>query len=201
MTDGQGGSFQYANPMTIHYGAGCVHELLDAELGRLGAKRAFLVTTRSVAAQPALGGWLVERLGERLVGQYTTISAHAPAAQVAAAAEAARAAEPDVLVSLGGGSAIDATKVVAFVLATGLDLLQPDAQAQARRIPVEAGSVLPHLAIPTTLSAAECSSGSAYSAPGTREKGGPSAAALMSAAVFLDAALAVHTPMDLWLST
>jgi alcohol dehydrogenase len=143
----------------------------------------------------------MERLGERLVGQYAGISAHAPASQVAAAAAAAREVEPDLLISFGGGSAIDATKIVAFILATGFDPMEPDAQARSRRIAVDTSGVLPHVAIPTTLSAAEFSGTAGYSAYGTREKGGPSTAALLPAAVFLDAALAVHTPLDLWLST
>jgi maleylacetate reductase len=201
MDDGQAGSFRYTNPAVIHYGPGCVAARLDAELERLGARRAFLVTTRSVAANPALAAALAERLGERLVGQYAEISAHAPAREVAAAAEAARRAEPDVLVSLGGGSPVDAAKTVAFVLATGLDVTQADAHVQARRVSLAGKPVLPHLAIPTTLSGAEFSGAAGYSAEGTREKVGPSAPALLPAAVFLDAALAAQTPRDLWLST
>src|SRR5581483_11628172 len=160
-----------------------------------------LVTTRSVAAQPALAGALAERLGGRLVGCYGQISAHAPAREVAAAAEAARQAEPDVLVSLGSGSPIDATKVVAFVLDTGLDVTRPEAHVEARRLSLAGRTVLPHLAIPTTLSAAEFSGAAGYSVEGTREKVGPSAPELLPAVVFLDAALAAHTPRDLWLST
>jgi maleylacetate reductase len=201
MDEGERGSFRYTNPALIHYGAGCVAERLDAELDRLKARRAFLVTTRSVAANPALAGALAEQLGDRLVGRYAEISAHAPAGEVAAATEAARQAQPDVLVSLGGGSPIDAAKVVAFVLATGLDVIQPDAHLRARRLTLAPERVLPHLAIPTTLSAAEFSGAAGYSAEGTREKVGPSDPALLPAAVFLDATLAAHTPRDLWLST
>src|SRR5688572_21380400 len=151
MDEGERGSFRYTNPALIHYGAGCVAERLDAELDRLKARRAFLVTTRSVAANPALAGALAQQLGDRLVGRYAEISAHAPAREVAAAAEAARQAQPDVLLSLGGGSPIDAAKVVAFLLAAGLDVTQPDAHLQARRMTLAPERVLPHLAIPTTL--------------------------------------------------
>jgi alcohol dehydrogenase len=201
MSESERGSFRYTNPAVIHYGPGCVAERLDAELERLGALRAFLVTTRSVAANPALVGALEARLGERLVGRYAEISAHAPVRAVAAAAEAARQAEPDVLLSLGGGSPIDAAKTVAFVLATGLDVTKPDAHLQARRLSLADRRVLPHLALSTTLSAAEFSGAAGYSTADTREKVGPSAPALLPAVVFLDATLAVHTPRDLWLST
>jgi hypothetical protein len=65
MTDSLAGTFQYTNPLTIHYGAGCVDGLLEAELGRLGVKRVFLVSTRSVAANPALGGSLARIIHRR----------------------------------------------------------------------------------------------------------------------------------------
>jgi alcohol dehydrogenase class IV len=202
MSEGERGSFRYTNPLAVYYGAGCVAAYLDSELERLGARRVFLVTTRSVAAHPALAPALRRQLGARLVGEYAAISAHAPAREVMAAAAAARAAAPDVLVSLGGGSPIDAAKLVALVLATELDLTQPDSHRRARQLSLAGRAVLPHLAISTTLSAAEFSAAAGYSLEGTREKvGPPPLPELLPAAVFLDAALAVHTPLALWLST
>lgn len=61
--------------------------------------------------------------------------------------------------------------------------------------------MLPHFAVPTTLSAAELSGSSGFSAEGTNEKVGVAARELVPKAVFYDVALAVHTPLDLWLST
>ena len=40
-------TFQYTNPETIHWGKGCLREKLDGELRRVGARRVFLITTRS----------------------------------------------------------------------------------------------------------------------------------------------------------
>jgi alcohol dehydrogenase class IV len=201
MTTRLRGSFSYDNPRTIHWGAGCVAERLDDELRRLDSRRAFLIATRSVAANAALAPRLQEQLGERLVGCHSAIGEHAPAQDVAAAARAAREARPDVLISFGGGSPIDAAKAVAFALAIGLDLADPQAPTRARKLRPPAGAVLPHLAIPTTLSVAELSSSAGFSAEGSREKVGLRAAELMPAAVFYDAELAVHTPLDLWLAS
>ncbi|MFL5309253.1 MAG: iron-containing alcohol dehydrogenase, partial [Myxococcales bacterium] len=61
--------------------------------------------------------------------------------------------------------------------------------------------VLPHLAVPTTLSVAELAGSAGFSAEGTKEKVGVAAAELRPAAVFYDADLAVKTPLDLWLTT
>jgi alcohol dehydrogenase len=201
MSADERGSFHYANPAAIHWGAGCVAARLDAELDRLGAQRVFLVTTRSVAAHPALGGALAAQLGPRLAGQYAGITEHAPVATVVEAVAAARAARPDALVSLGGGSPIDAAKAVAFALATGLDLADPAAPARARAFAPPADAVLPHIAIPTTLSAAELSDAAGFTAADTREKVGVAAPALLPAVVLYDAALAIHTPRPLWLAS
>src|SRR5690242_15119848 len=127
MIEGASGTFAYANPRRVHWGAGTLERALTSELSRLGVQRVFVVSTKSVANNPALGGRLRSLLGDRLVGEYSAIGQHAPAAAVADAVEAAREAQPDVLVSFGGGSPIDAAKTVAFALATGLDLRDADA--------------------------------------------------------------------------
>jgi maleylacetate reductase len=191
-------TFRYANPLVIHWGPGCVREHLAAELSRAGARRVLLVTTRSALAEPALAPAVESLLGSRLAGR-AVIGEHAPAREVAAAVDAARTAQVDAIVSLGGGSPVDAAKAVAFSLATGLDLRDADAPERARAARLD--RVLPHVAIPTTLSAAELSSGAGFSAEGTREKVGVGAPALLPAAVLYDAELALRTPTALWLST
>src|SRR6267378_2322600 len=115
------------------------------------------------------------------------------------AERAAREARADTLLSLGGGSPIDAAKTVAFSLATGLDMTLPDAPARARGAKLE--RALPHLAVPTTLSVAELAGSAGFTAEGTKEKVGVAAPELRPAAVFYDAELAVRTPLDLWLTT
>ncbi len=193
------GTFTYANPNTIHWGAGCLEKHLVGELERRKLSRAFVVSTRSVAANPCLLGKLRGFLGDRLVGEFAGIRQHAPASSVAAAVEAAGKAKPDVLISFGGGSPIDATKAVAFALATGLDLTEPDAADGARAMHPD--SLLPHLAIPTTLSAAELSGLAGFTTETAHEKVGLRGQALVPAAVIFDAQLALETPLELWLAT
>lgn len=196
---GDSGTFTYANPNLVYWGPGAVGEHLERELERLGAQRVFVVTTRSVAAQPALLGALSERLGTRCVGAFAGIGQHAPAESVAAAVDAARSANADCLISFGGGSPIDAAKSVAFALATGLDLRAPDAARQAREFAPKA--LLPHVALPTTLSAAELSGLAGFTTTDEREKVGLRGAALIPSSVIYDAQLSLPTPLDLWLST
>src|SRR4051794_19879667 len=110
-------SFTYANPRTIHWGRGSV-----AMLAELKAERIAVVTTRSLQDK-------VDRLPVRPVC-VVTIGQHAPMAQIDAGVEAARGA--DAIVSFGGGSVIDAAKIISVRL-----------------------DALPHTAVPTTLSVAE----------------------------------------------
>ena len=162
--------FRYANPPVSHGGAGSVGQL-PTELERLGVARPVLITTRSLlsAAVP------VAPVVTAVIGQ------HAPVAQVDEAVETAREARVDGVVSYGGGSPIDAAKIVAVKLGSE-----------------ERG--LPHVAIPTTLSVAELASGAGFTdAAGT--KAGMRDPRLLPDVVIYDAELTLGTPLDLWLST
>src|SRR5262249_36027536 len=111
------------------------------------------------------------------------VRAHTPAETVDEAAEMVGVAAADLLVSLGGGSAIDTAKAAAFALAE--DGAKP---------------FLPHIALPTTLSAAEFT----FYAGVTGADGVKRAVRhedLAPGEVFLDPRLTLVTPHELWLSS
>jgi alcohol dehydrogenase class IV len=105
--------------------------------------------------------------------------------QVEAAIRTAGDAEVDGVVSFGGGSPIDAAKMLAVKLA------ERDGSA-ARG--------LPHIAVPTTLSAAELAAGAGYTDDAGNKAGMRDPRLLPDAAIY-DAELTLATPMALWLST
>lgn len=170
------GVFHYVNPNTIYWGPRSIERLAE-EREKLGVRRPFCVTTRSVAGESHLFGRLVKTLGCELAAEPAIIGQHAPKHDVEAAAQAALAAGADGVVSIGGGSPIDAAKIVALEL-----------------------GAKPHLAVPTTLSAAELAP-SAGVTDASGRKGGKRDPRLTPSAVFYDAELALHTPIELWLST
>jgi alcohol dehydrogenase class IV len=98
-------------PGKIVFGEGCAAQCAQ-DLGALGKKRVFLVTS-----PPIVG--LTEPLVEALradgaeVSVYAEVATEPAVATVEAAMSAARAFEPDAVIGLGGGSAIDVAKVVA----------------------------------------------------------------------------------------
>src|SRR5207249_6409993 len=106
-----------------------------------------------------------------------TIAQHAPIDQVERAIKDAREAGVDGVVSFGGGSPIDAAKMVALRLGG-----------------------LPHVAVPTTLSVAELAAGAGFTDE-TGTKSGMRDPDLLPDAVIYDAEMTLATPMELWLST
>ena len=91
-----------------------------AELAkRYGAQRLFLMTTRSLGGPSGLAAKLAADLGPICVGTFDAIASHSPRADVIAGAAAAREAKADLLIALGGGSVIDATKLMQLCLWAG----------------------------------------------------------------------------------
>jgi len=165
--------FTYSNPRVIHWGPESVAQL-GGELQRLEAGRVALVTTRSLTE--SLHRLPVQPVATVVIGQ------HAPMSQVRDGVDVAKAATVDCVVSFGGGSAIDAAKIIAVRLADG------------------DGRALPHIAIPTTLSVAELAAGAGFTND-QGDKAGMRDPRLMVETVIYDAELTLATPMQLWLST
>ena len=178
------GLFSYSNPRAIHWGPGSLTQL-EPELKRLQANRVALFTTRSLLAEGKLIGSVRGAMGDAEAPTTLVISQHAPFAQIEAAVEQATEASVDGVVSFGGGSAIDAAKIVAVKLA--------DRRGLAYR-------GLPHIAIPTTLSVAELAGGAGFTNE-AGDKAGTRDVRLLLDTVIYDAGLTLATPMSLWLST
>jgi maleylacetate reductase len=178
------GLFTYSNPRVIHWGPGSV-SALAAELKRLAAGRIALVTTRSLVAEGRLIGVVQRALGDARVAATVVVGQHAPMTQVEVCVREAGQARVDGIVSFGGGSSIDAAKMIAVKLA--------DERGAAAR-------GLPHVAVPTTLSVAELAAGAGYT-DADGNKAGMRDPRLLPDAVIYDAELTLATPPALWLST
>ena len=191
----------------VIYGKPAV-EALDEEVARAGAGRVFVTTTRSIT-----GGALVERivqsLGVRFAGKFDAISAHSPREGVIAGAQALRAANADLVVAVGGGSVIDATKVMLLALWRGVrDVEGLSALAGIRGSAANVASAwsaevqpLRMIAIPTTLSAAEFFPSAGVTDAQRHVKQMYFHPLFVPKAVILDPAATLETPMELLLST
>lgn len=166
----------------VTYGPGSI-AALPGEIDRLGARRVLIISSPTVVEETSIVRNIVERLGPRHAATFAGTRQHAPLGDSQRAAQMAREVDADLLLSVGGGSAIDAAKTVAWQLAP-------------------AATALPHIAVPTTLSAAEFSDIAGYTLEEDgREKDRHRRPDLTPRVVFLDAELTAHTPPWLWAST
>jgi maleylacetate reductase len=175
-----------------------------ADLARaFGARRLFITSTASLAGLGGLARKLAAGLGETCVGVFSGVSAHSPREGVIAGAAAARAAGADLLVALGGGSVIDATKVMQLALWAGIET--PAALGDYRAGPgTDLSKVTPGVrmvAVPTTLSAAEFTGFAGVTDVARHSKEGYAHPLMIPRAVVLDPAMTAATPPQLWFST
>jgi len=185
----------------VIFGQGSVKQLA-AEVDRLGRKRAFVITGTTIAKKTDLLTRVQEILGPRLVGTFFPLSQHVPRRDVITAAFQAREVKADVLVSLGGSSPVDGAKAVALCLSEGV-ASEPQL-ASYRRGPQGRplqGHHIPHIAVTTTLSAGEFTSGFGITDEERRIKEIYGAPQFIPRIAILDPELTVSTPPWLWAST
>jgi alcohol dehydrogenase class IV len=103
-------------PLRLYSGKDAL-ENLPVELKRHGACRAFVVCGRTVSRKTPLISRIRSIAGSALAGVFDEMAKESPLAAVRAARDAARAANADLLIGVGAGSVIQATRVVAILLA------------------------------------------------------------------------------------
>lgn len=172
-------------------------EAVREEIG--DTARIFILTTPSLVNKTPVIENLQAGLGDQCVGIFHAIGEHTPFGDVVTAAQATRAAQADIVLSVGGGSVIDATKAVILCLRENIDTVEA---LSARVGQVSEGPGGPrHICIPTTLSGAEHTefAGGINPATGTKELLGGTH--ICPQTVILDPAMTLYTPETLWLST
>ena len=179
---------------------------LKAEVDRLERARAFIVTNRSLVKSDLLAGF-ASALGDRYAGCFSGVTAHGPRQCVVEGAAAARAAGADLLVAVGGGSVIDAAKVMQLCLrheiraAADLTAYTGRGRGEPSTRPADADRWIRIIAVPTTLSAAEFTWFGGASDPERGVKEAFSNPMMMPQVVIMDSRMTTETPMHLLLTT
>ncbi len=183
-------------------------EALKAEAQRLEATRVFLMVSGTMNRTTDEVAKLRAALGNRCAGVHDHMPPHTPRDAVIAAADTARDAKADLIVTFGGGSLTDAGKVVQLCLRHGIgdvDGLEP----YRTRIGTDGKAVLPQfegpivrqITIPTTLSGGEFNHQAGCTDTRIKVKQSYRHPLFVPRAIILDPAPTVHTPMWVFLST
>jgi maleylacetate reductase len=183
-------------------------EAVVAEAERLGARRVFVTSTRSLAGKDSGPLQRIEKaLGQRHAGSFTSIRSHSPREDVIAGAKLAREAGADLLVAVGGGSVIDATKAMQLCLWLGLDsteAMEPYCLGfeRTRHSPVAVPQdPIRTVTVSTTLSASEFTENAGITQSATNTKQSFRHRLFAPRVVILDPAATLDTPQWLLLST
>ena len=165
----------------VESGAGKL-QALSRLLVRYGAKRIVLATSASVARTRHVDAALA-LMADAAVTVFPTCRQHSPESDITTLMEVLRGADADMVVSIGGSSIFDTVKI-----AVG-------------RNAGPGASPVPQIAVPTTLSAGEFTSGAGYFDEATQTKKLVLDDRVAPRCVILDPLVTVDTPDELWLSS
>jgi len=197
----ESGELAFTRIEKVLFGSGEIARL-GPELERKHIARALVVTTRSLGHSRLLDR-VAAAAGSRCAGVFAGAAQHAPGDSVRALTAELRRIDADAIVSFGGGSVIDSAKVAAASIMNGRDMV-----AEARGLTLSdafgsasGGQPLLHVAIPTTLSAAEMTPAGGVTDERTRIKHGVVDPRLQASVVIYDPELTRDTPDWLWVAT
>src|SRR5262245_18882778 len=105
----QSGTMVFTAMNRVTFGKPAAEAIL-AEAERLGARRVFVLSGRTLNIQTDEVAKVRAALGDRFAGIFDHMPAHSPRDAVVACANAAREAGADLIVSFGGGSVTDGCK-------------------------------------------------------------------------------------------
>jgi len=201
----QSGTMVFTQMNRVIYGQPAA-AMIVAEAERLGAKRVFLLTGRTLNRDTDEVEKVRRALGSRFAGVHDHMPAHSPRDAVVACSNAAREAGTDLLVTFGGGSVTDGGKAVTICLEHGVadvDGMEPFrtiVENGKRRIPDFRAPKVRQIAVPSTLSAGEFNARAGITDTRLKLKQSFVHRAIVPESVILDPAVTVHTPEWLWLS-
>jgi maleylacetate reductase len=194
------GSYSVTAHERILWGRPAAEAVIE-EADRYGAQRIFVTSTRSLTQKQDGPLQRLERaLGSRHAGTYARIRSHSPREDVVAGAAAARAAKADLLVAVGGGSVIDATKAMQLCLWLGLDsvdAMEPYCVGFERHKSVTLAlppDSIRMLSVSTTLSASEFTENAGITQSRTNTKQSFRHRLFAPRAIVLDPAATLETP-------
>jgi alcohol dehydrogenase class IV len=194
----QTGTYNYVPIERVSWGKPATEAVVQ-EADRIGATRVFCVASGTLSRKTDVISAVQHALGARYVGLFDECREHTPLQSVIECADAVRAAQPNLIVTIGGGTPIDTVKIVQLCLSHNIRDIE-GLLALANK-PNSKPSTVRQIIVPTTLSGGEYTSVGGGTDVSRKTKDMYLGPDLCGRAVILDPAISVHTPMWLWLST
>jgi len=192
------GAYEYVPIERVRWGEPTTNAVMN-EAERLGARRIFIVASKTLARKTGVIEGMRTALGPRDAGLFDECREHTPLDSVIACADAVRAAKPDLILTVGGGTPIDTIKIVQLCLTH--DIRNVEALLSLAGKTTSIPSLVRQIIVPTTLSGGEYSSFAGGTDLARKTKDMYHGPDLCGRVVILDPAIALHTPEWLWLST
>ncbi len=184
------------------------HEAVVETADKLGKRRLLIVASKTLSRRTDVVSRIAASLAERYVGVFDECVEHVPRASVLQLAATVKRLQPDLIVTVGGGTPMDTVKVLLVALAEGIAdeagfdavriRVNPDG---TRVVPLVRDPPLRQIMVPSTLSGAEFSNLGGATDPTRQVKDLYTGRFIGGQVVILDPAVTVHTPEQLWLST
>jgi maleylacetate reductase len=178
-------------------------EAVAAQMDRLQKSHAFLMVSGTLRRGTDAIAKIERMLGDRCAAIFDAMPQHTPREAVIAASEQARAANADIIVTVGGGSITDGAKAVQLCLANDIsDAAGMDAIRAVKGAPPPMNAPrVRQISIPTTIAGGEFSANAGVTNTTTKFKESFRHRLTIPHAVILDPAITLHTPDWLFLST
>ncbi len=191
-------------PWRLHCGKQVIEQSLKDAVDRARARRAFVVCSPSVNRRTDTVRRIEAALGERYAGVFDGIEKDSTYASVQAATQAARGAGADLLIAVGGGSVIVATRAVAIFLAEPGDpfaIMTQYPEGKPAYSPRLLAPKPPIINIPTTPNSAMNRAGTGLKNPDLDHRMEYFDPKTRPQAIFLDQGALLSAPADLLRST
>lgn len=181
----------------LHCGRQVIEQNLKDAVERAGATRAFVICSPSITRRTDTVRRIEAALGNRYAGVFDQMEKDSTYASVCASKEAAHRARADLLIAVGGGSVIVATRAVAIFLAEPGDPFQIMTQypeGKPAYSPRLLAPKLPIINIPTTPTSAVNRAGTGLKNPDLDQRMEYFDPKTRPQAIFFDADVLLGTP-------
>jgi len=191
-------------PWRLYCGRNVLEENLKEAVVRAGAKRAFVICSRSITRRTDCVTRIAATLGDLYAGVFDEVENDATYASVSAAKAAAVAAGADLLIAVGGGSVIMAARGVAIFMGEPGDPFEIMTQYPEGRpaySPRLMAAKPPIINVPTTPNSAMNRAGTALKNPDLDQRMEYFDPKTRPHSIFLDEGALLATPAELIRST